>query len=149
MSRISLWDRGPQRGRNRAPKELWTPSAQRFPGAGNIRSVRCSLRRASPSVDSSSSRPTRPAASFQSVFLPFFQEGLPADAQDLGGLHFLSARLAEHFGDVVPFDILERRHLLARWPRCVPRCRQRIRSNVDRKSTRLNSSHLVISYAVF
>src|SRR5688500_19856449 len=43
---------------------------------------------------------------------------------------------------------------LRRWSRarryCVPRERRRRRENFpDRKSTRLNSSHLVISYAVF
>src|SRR5258708_31159537 len=46
-----------------------------------------------------------------------------------------------------------KQHPLARWPGpCFPRyfvCARRAEHTTDRKSTRLNSSHQIISYAVF
>src|SRR2546426_12403584 len=41
------------------------------------------------------------------------------------------------------------RSWLSRCPFPAPACATRLRATRDRKSTRLNSSHLVISYAVF
>src|SRR3712207_7997735 len=42
-----------------------------------------------------------------------------------------------------------RRDEIVTYPRAIPRCRSRFPALRDRKSTRLNSSHANISYAVF
>src|SRR5471032_3545937 len=49
-----------------------------------------------------------------------------------------------------PYTTLFRSQLWARSPTLPPNsCRERRRARPDRKSTRLNSSHITISYAVF
>src|SRR5207244_12859967 len=49
--------------------------------------------------------------------------------------------------DVPPLAI--RHHERVAWPRLPDGLRQLLRARGDRKSTRLNSSHQIISYAVF
>jgi len=48
---------------------------------------------------------------FQTVLLPFFEESLAADTEDLRGLDLLPMRLPQDFGNVVSFDVFKRRHL--------------------------------------
>src|SRR2546426_7962175 len=50
---------------------------------------------------------------------------------------------------VEPAEAAAHDHHVRKGGRSVPQRRQSVMSWVDRKSTRLNSSHLVISYAVF
>src|SRR2546426_8411938 len=90
--------------------------------------------------------PTRIASVFRSVIAFPSHEGLGigrgyAERLGDGGIHHL------------PLDHVEaeeqRRVVFAGLLPAVPRQPLRVREGRDRKSTRLNSSHLVISYAVF
>src|SRR5260221_8484551 len=51
-------------------------------------------------------------------------------------------KILEHLGGNIPFDATGTLHLFSELPLCIS-------CSGDRKSTRLNSSHTVISYAVF
>src|SRR5256885_8414225 len=67
---------------------------------------------------------------------------------DLGGLAVLACVVPRRGGGVGR-DEAPRRGVLAIEQRCIPVVGEHAAHAPDRKSTRLNSSHLVISYAVF
>src|SRR5437868_11451774 len=87
------------------------------------------------------------AATLVMVPAPSFASGAPAhDASEYAGDHLPTTRASPGGTQIRPFhvsvpaaalDDLKRRVLATRWP------------DKDRKSTRLNSSHVSISYAVF
>src|ERR1022692_3137379 len=93
---------------------------------------------------------------FHAVMGDWRKQWLPLPARELG-LNFIQGRISdgiqvlEHRNPVCVFvpagSLLRGRNRIRRWRQW--QWRRRLRPRRDRKSTRLNSSHLVISYAVF